>query len=585
MSELYDEGEIVTYEDTPFAEYLASIESKETVVRAIDLPDRQAYLGDLMNMTSSWLLQRWSEFAEFSSVTLTPYQFTRFDEDLSHIVKSSYLLADTPLVHYYPLQKKPREKIEVKEAKIGHSTIGLCLFSAAGISLSVPKARSWMKLLINDEYHKWSKPSRKSPWLWLWLATSSLAGVGMTTVWLKRRATKRVIAIQKVALSVLENLIYASQSFDIRIHKSMKMIQEIELVSRGYRLSTILPPISRIEQNSTTYRCLSFRRALYEIINDGILLYRNFTRLVLENTKSTVYEFSNNSNPVENSEDLTLASIKRRFQMLHEVRRFALIEILKIENHLPVHEFVSVWKRLVEQLDNLVETTDRLTVGLSTAHNNEFKVEDVPMMEPSHTNSKETHPKSRGLLQGLAILEQHIRAIQAKLYICSEDIRSAGEDLNKESLSKQYLAVKQDLNNVIYEWEQSYDRLLKNFESPAPECNIKPENDDSMPRESDEVTTSSKVITCDSPSEEHEVSEKVFEAVSGVSEDRKLVEKKLTRAERIRFQKTRREEEEQARLKQREVSMMVDELRDVVKRRKHEKNSDTTTTTSSTNTD
>ncbi|ORY07490.1 hypothetical protein K493DRAFT_332759 [Basidiobolus meristosporus CBS 931.73] len=473
---------------------------------------------------------------------------------------------------------------------------GISVLSIVGTSLLVPKTRSWLNLILREKFHIWSKPSRKSPWLWLGLVSGSLTGVGVTSVLLKRQATKRVLATQKEILEVLERLIFASQSIDIRIHKSMKMVQEIELVSRGYRLSTILPPISRIEQNSSTHRCLNFRRALNEIIKDGVEVYRMFTSLVLKNTKSPVYELANNSNAALETDELTLSSIKRRFQMFHEMRRFAFIELLKVENHLHPYAFVATWKPLVNELEHLIETTNQLTLRLTNAQNLEFKVENIPMMEPTHTSSKGTSTQSKGLLQGLALLEQNIRAIQAKLYICSQDIRDSGEgnamrvkcpcvlltndlELNKDTLVKQYLAVKQDLSNLTYEWEQSYDRLMRTFEPPASDSKPTQVITHPLPQEPPE---SSRIIVWDSPSEELEVTERVFEAVSGTAEDAKSVEKKLTRAERIQIQKARREDEKQLKMKQREVSMMVDELKDVVKRRKHDKGLDTAATPTNT---
>ncbi|CDS81981.1 uncharacterized protein SPSC_00163 [Sporisorium scitamineum] len=57
-------------------------------------------------------------------------------------------------------------------------------------------------------------------------------------------------ALQKAILRDVSSLIKVAQSFDVSINKSISAIQEVEIVSRGYKLTHPLPPISRIEAAS-----------------------------------------------------------------------------------------------------------------------------------------------------------------------------------------------------------------------------------------------------------------------------------------------------------------------------------------------
>ncbi|SJX65814.1 uncharacterized protein SRS1_16369 [Sporisorium reilianum f. sp. reilianum] len=57
-------------------------------------------------------------------------------------------------------------------------------------------------------------------------------------------------ALQAAALRDVSSLIKAAQSFDVSINKAISAIQEVEIVSRGYKLTHPLPPISRIEAAS-----------------------------------------------------------------------------------------------------------------------------------------------------------------------------------------------------------------------------------------------------------------------------------------------------------------------------------------------
>lgn len=57
-------------------------------------------------------------------------------------------------------------------------------------------------------------------------------------------------ALQRAVLKDVSGLVKAAQCFDISINKAISAVQEVEVVSRGYRLSHPLPPISRIEAAS-----------------------------------------------------------------------------------------------------------------------------------------------------------------------------------------------------------------------------------------------------------------------------------------------------------------------------------------------
>ncbi|SPO29165.1 uncharacterized protein UTRI_06114 [Ustilago trichophora] len=54
-------------------------------------------------------------------------------------------------------------------------------------------------------------------------------------------------ALQRSVLQDVSSLIKAAQRFDVSINKAISAIQEVEIVSRGYKLTHPLPPISRIE--------------------------------------------------------------------------------------------------------------------------------------------------------------------------------------------------------------------------------------------------------------------------------------------------------------------------------------------------
>lgn len=67
------------------------------------------------------------------------------------------------------------------------------------------------------------------------------------------------------------------QTLDAKVNRAIMIIQEIELVSRGYRLSTPLAPISRIEQASKSRRCNMVRAQLVAALTKSGALFQRTT--------------------------------------------------------------------------------------------------------------------------------------------------------------------------------------------------------------------------------------------------------------------------------------------------------------------
>ncbi|PWN50094.1 hypothetical protein IE53DRAFT_380024 [Violaceomyces palustris] len=65
----------------------------------------------------------------------------------------------------------------------------------------------------------------------------------------ERREKKRM---QREAIREAKTLVKAAQSLDVAVNKAINAVQEVELVSRGYKISHPLPPISRIEASGST---------------------------------------------------------------------------------------------------------------------------------------------------------------------------------------------------------------------------------------------------------------------------------------------------------------------------------------------
>merc|ERR1712144_60869 len=68
--------------------------------------------------------------------------------------------------------------------------------------------------------------------------------------------------LRQQSLAEISNLAVKAQELDSVIAAALTLVQEVELVSRGYRISVPLPPISRLEDRSQSRRCARLRKQL-----------------------------------------------------------------------------------------------------------------------------------------------------------------------------------------------------------------------------------------------------------------------------------------------------------------------------------
>jgi Mysoin-binding motif of peroxisomes len=170
------------------------------------------------------------------------------------------------------------------------------------------------------------------------------------------------------------------------------MIQEIELVSRGYRITTPLAPISRIEQNSKHRRCQEARKKLYILLNRAIFKLNcsiaNVAPIVDISTVLRLYDLYN-AHPhmdsssltdphtsmmqVEDASNLSLEFLKQTCLAMHLRRREFLVQMLALRilnvgipptDSVYHQEWIQVQKEinhLAQEVENIaLESTDIL---------------------------------------------------------------------------------------------------------------------------------------------------------------------------------------------------------------------------------
>jgi hypothetical protein len=185
-------------------------------------------------------------------------------------------------------------------------------------------------------------------------------------------------------IQLAETLVRNSQSFDMAAHKTLQMIQEVELVSRGYRLyvnrsgnipdyrSSALPPITRLEQSSTLRRCSNLRATLSASLT---LASSSFQRTALSITPFTTTSLLRQMHQVYNVDDTlpvdvpdspSLADLKATSLAMHETRRLVLCALLAIHVE-PFDAAWSTWRTVIHELSGLTRMLATFTNELTRA--------------------------------------------------------------------------------------------------------------------------------------------------------------------------------------------------------------------------
>ncbi|CAZ84525.1 unnamed protein product [Tuber melanosporum] len=300
--------------------------------------------------------------------------------------------------------------------------------------------------------------------------------------WLRSLRAK---AIEFAALFV-EN----SQTFDVLASNAVTLIQEVELVSRGYRLSTPLPPITRLERDSQTRRCARLRRSLLSAFSLGIpphiracMSLRHLTQEIDIEKYYDIYDIrredvQNIEAEIDNGEfdDMeSLKALKALVHRLHTVRRIFLCCLLALEAD-GLHPDFNKWRITVEQLRTLGSLVGELgsEVKRILGEEEQFFVPPTPKSPMSPENER-----YRVQLRKLNSLSQALTGLHAKMHV----LREESDRTLKEStglidfgpdLLIHYDSIGADLHALVNEWEDGRSFLAMSLDRNASSPPSKP---------------------------------------------------------------------------------------------------------------
>ncbi|KAI5798878.1 Mysoin-binding motif of peroxisomes-domain-containing protein [Geopyxis carbonaria] len=299
----------------------------------------------------------------------------------------------------------------------------------------------------------------------------------MVAVFLFTQARRKWLrSLRKKSVEYAVMFVENSQTFDILASNAVTLIQEVELVSRGYRLSTPLPPISRLERDTQTRRCARLRKSVLGALEQAIPPHscacEALRNLVQEEDLERYFDIydiqmadiedAENGINIEEFEDMeSLKALKALLHRLHTIRRVFLCSLMAIEAD-GRHADYSKWSMVVEQLKVLGNTTAELAGELKriSTEEEQFFVPPTPKVPISPENEK-----YRGQLRKLNSLSQALRGLQAKMHVLREEsdrtLQESSDlsDFGKDLLSH-YDSIGADLRGLVDEWENARASLV-----------------------------------------------------------------------------------------------------------------------------
>ncbi|KAJ3057349.1 hypothetical protein HK097_008443 [Rhizophlyctis rosea] len=375
----------------------------------------------------------------------------------------------------------------------------------------------------------------------------------------------RRIRIQQAALHSLKELVTRTAAVDSTMSRAIRTIQEIELVSRGYRLSAHLPPITRIERSSQERKCIALRLCLHSATTD---LRASVISATLAIAKSSPNEgiFPLDLNSAPRDDDLTsLASLKEEINLLRSCRIHSIEEIMQVLKSVDgntvqlgimkviskaFHAVAADCRRCEQQLDAMMQSELRINPE-DTEH-----VQDASKIPTSHSL----------IMQQIMAMDHSLQAVKLKLVMSAQHV-GAGDDLHHLlDTSSAFQSIRTDLQSLLLDWETCHQKIVKAI-SPSPPEEAPPPK---LPIHEQESLQPEQTFIADQDSEYIVVApegpDDVYE--DSTPKETKRVASKLSREERIKVQKANREAELVVRAERAAKEQMVHELKNVLVRRK-----------------
>ncbi|KFY88719.1 hypothetical protein V500_06172 [Pseudogymnoascus sp. VKM F-4518 (FW-2643)] len=382
---------------------------------------------------------------------------TKFQERFRYIIVASQLLNDRQYHGQgYGGKSPPRSSEDAPVAS-------LKTFSPRGavVTALIAFGVTWMI--------RWGSAGRD--WISITLRCIIIAAMLVAAAIIGQAYLRRkwLLYLREQNITEATRLVGQTQDLDSAVAAALSLIQEVELVSRGYRLSLPLPPITRLEDRSQARRCLQLRRALFDSAIDlmrryheGYLALQPLTEPLNLEKYYDIYDITT----VDMQEALTeytkdefedyesLRVLKILISRFVTLRKLFLCCLLALEADGGKEDFTR-WRTAVDEIKGLSDVASLADSRVRSVFEQE---ESFPVPTTPKSPLTPGRERWRSQLRKLNTLSTGIRSLQAKMHVLREESDKTldeSEDISQlgPHLMIQYDAIGVDLRSLMKEWE------------------------------------------------------------------------------------------------------------------------------------
>ncbi|KAL9057735.1 MAG: hypothetical protein Q9206_002233 [Seirophora lacunosa] len=283
--------------------------------------------------------------------------------------------------------------------------------------------------------------------------------------------------IRAQAVESASTLVTSAQNLDAAVTASVNLIQEVELVCRGYRIP--LPPVTRMEERNETRRCARLRSALQRLlISLPVTYYRAFDQVKLmaveadlekyydiyEISKSEVLEAEGTKDvATSDPSEKTLRAFKMNSHKMHSARKLFLCSLLALSADGGNVDFAK-WSTATRVMSTLSVETSK---ALQEVDEILGAGEDVPLPITPLMPLTPGRERIRSRMRKLNSLSQGLRGLQARMHLLREDAdKLAGDFLqNSATIASHYDSIGSELKDLLEEWQEGQATFQSNIDA------------------------------------------------------------------------------------------------------------------------
>ncbi|KAL4739746.1 proliferating cell nuclear antigen, C-terminal domain-containing protein [Aspergillus similis] len=248
-------------------------------------------------------------------------------------------------------------------------------------------------------------------------------------------------------------------------------------------VSTPLPPISRLEDQTQVRRCLRLRRIVSECFYSMLDHYMQAQHVLQPLTDSAnlakyydIYDISQEDlmevetalADRETEDQFSLRGLRTLFGRLYLVRKSILCCLLALGADGGGSD-IARWSTAIEQMRDLTTVTGQNMQRMTSVLNEEDRAADVPPSPlPTASPGKE---RLRAQYRKLNLLSQGIRALHAKMHVFKEmstnDLDRTDTSELEASLLAQYESIGSDIRGLLQEWESGKSSLMNSLDKDS----------------------------------------------------------------------------------------------------------------------